>query len=74
MKEDQLLFESLQKFYKKDYARRILSEVLGGDASISLRSVDWFITNYTKKMNIYYQVYKDSEGILVLDREILIGM
>ena len=62
MEEDQLLFESLEKFYQRDYARHMLSQVLGGDANISLRSVDWFITNYTKKMNIYYQVYKDSEG------------
>lgn len=67
MEEDQLLFESLEKFYQRDYARRMLSQVLGGDANISLRSVDWFITNYTKKMNIYYQVYKDELGAPCFD-------
>ena len=35
---------------------KVLSEVLNNDAGISLRILDWLVTNYAKKRNIVYYV------------------
>ena len=57
-----LLLASLRKFYEKPYNRDKLVHLLNEHESISLRSIDWFITNYSKKNNSYYIVYTDKEG------------
>ena len=58
MSGDRLLLDSLLGFYGDDHYAKELIEVLEGTKGISLRSIDWFITNYSKKMNVYYQVYE----------------
>ena len=62
MINDQLLLESLHIFYRNEYNRDKLISVLSGDKSISLRSIDWFITNYSKKNNTYYVIYEDNNN------------
>ena len=62
MINDQLLLESLHKFYEKEYNRDKLFLILSDEKSISLRSIDWFITNYSKKNNTYYIIYEDNDG------------
>jgi|TARA_B110000971_G_scaffold217714_1_gene255120 hypothetical protein len=57
-----LLLESLHHFYVKPYNRDKLVHLLNDHGSISLRSIDWFITNYSKKNNSYYIVYTDKDG------------
>ena len=47
MLNNSLLLESLHNFYIKPYNRDKLIEVLNKNDSISLRSIDWFITNYS---------------------------
>jgi len=58
-----LLLESLHNFYVKPYNRDKLLHLLNDHDSISLRSIDWFITNYSKKNNTYYIVYGDKDGL-----------
>jgi hypothetical protein len=59
---DVLLLESLQTFYERGtYGAQLLS-VINGECRLSLRSIDWFITNYSKKHNIYYLVHETREG------------
>ena len=54
-----VLLESLQKYYKnEDHMSKLLS-ILNGKQKISLRIIDWFVTNYSKKNNIYYLLYQD---------------
>ena len=31
---------------------------LNGDKKISLRIIDWFVTNYSKKFNVFYEIYE----------------
>ena len=69
MINDVLLLESLHDFFKETYNRDKLLAVLSNDKCISLRSVDWFITNYSKKNNIYYLIYKDYLGNPSFDDE-----
>ena len=54
-----VLFESLQKYYKNTEIMEKLLSILTGKDKISLRIIDWFVTNYSKKNNIYYLLYKD---------------
>ena len=61
MINDTLLLESLHNYYKKPYNRDKLIGILN-DSRISLRSIDWFITNYSKKNNSYYIIYEDRVG------------
>ena len=50
----ELLMDSLILFYKdKNYMYKILP-ILNGKSKISLRILDWFATNYSKKKGILY--------------------
>tara|TARA_B100000161_G_C33493529_1_gene388180 strand:- start:226 stop:801 length:576 start_codon:yes stop_codon:yes gene_type:complete len=69
MINDALLLESLHLFFNNTYNRDKLLSVLSDDKCISLRSIDWFITNYSKKNNIYYLIYNDSDGNPSFDDE-----
>ena len=57
MINEDLLLDSLNKFYDKPYNSQKLLSVIKNEKDISLRSIDWFITNYSKKHNIYYNIY-----------------
>ena len=63
MINDTLLLESLTRFYENEYYKKEMISILKNEKNISLRSIDWFITNYSKKHNIYYFIYKTSEDI-----------
>lgn len=51
-----VLLDSLRKFYGEAGHLRLLSDVLNNEAGISLRILDWLVTNYSKKKNIVYFV------------------
>ena len=61
-----LLYTSLQLFYESlssDDMRTFL-DIITGKSKISLRIIDWFVTNYSKKNNIvYYIVQPDSLSV-----------
>jgi hypothetical protein len=59
---DTLILKSLKQDYNVPYMRQRLLSTLKGEHKISLRSIDWFITNYSKKHNIYYMIFKDKQG------------
>ena len=54
-----ILQNSLYSFYENKYNLSKLLEYTIGENKISLRIIDWFVTNYSKKNNVYYEVYKD---------------
>lgn len=51
---DVLLNKLLEFYYKEDNLNSMLS-IINGTSEVSLRIVDWFSTNYSKK---YYTIYK----------------
>jgi hypothetical protein len=57
--QNELLLDSLIKFYKKKTNANIIISIVNGDSNISLRLIDWFVTNYAKKQNIY--IYRIKE-------------
>jgi hypothetical protein len=52
--QNDLLMNSLMEFYKENGRLRQMMGIINGESKISLRIVDWFVTNYAK-MN--YTVY-----------------
>lgn len=58
-----LLLKSLRKFYANEYNFYQLYKVINTNSSISLRLVDWFVTNYSKKYNIIYLLDKEKNEI-----------
>ena len=52
----ELLIVSLQRFYGSRPDLDTLIPVLKGESDISLRLVDWFVTNYAKKYHISYML------------------
>lgn len=51
-----VLLESLRKFYADHAHLEALTEVLHDGTRISLRILDWLVTNYSKKHNVTFLV------------------
>jgi hypothetical protein len=56
--ENSILLTSLQKYYTDNKNASKLLEILKEENKISLRIIDWFVTNYSKKNNIYYTIFE----------------
>tara|TARA_Y100000816_G_scaffold60429_1_gene39857 strand:- start:26864 stop:27445 length:582 start_codon:yes stop_codon:yes gene_type:complete len=53
--QNEVLLQNLKNFYEnKEYLKKMIS-IINGESKISLRIVDWFVTNYAKK---YFTVYE----------------
>jgi hypothetical protein len=48
--------KSLINFFKKRDNLDQVIPIITGKSKISLRILDWFVTNYSKKNNIHYQI------------------
>jgi len=60
-----ILLTALYKYYTSDGSDsnvQKLLDVLEDNNKVSLRIIDWFVTNYSKKHGIYYMIYEDVEG------------
>lgn len=63
LSKDELLRVKLLSFYKDTKNLDILLPIILQKTRISLRSLDWFVTNYCKKYNINYPIVKNNEEI-----------
>ena len=52
--QNNLLLTTLNDFYQKDNNIDKMLSIINGQSSISLRLVDWFVTNYSKKHFVIY--------------------
>jgi len=57
-----VLLESLHNYYSVEKNMNKLLEVVEVNNKISLRIIDWFVTNYSKKNNIFYTIYITPDG------------
>jgi hypothetical protein len=55
-KQNDLLLDKLKVFYESNHYKELdrILKILNGDSVISLRILDWFVTNYAKKNYIVY--------------------
>ena len=47
--QNQLLLDKLLDYYRKNNNLEFMLNIINGNSNISLRIVDWFVTNYCKK-------------------------
>jgi hypothetical protein len=52
--KQELIVRSLQRFYSSRDDSEEIMKLLDGTSEISLRLIDWFVTNYAKQHNISY--------------------
>ena len=52
--KQELIVNSLQRFYALRDDKEEILKLLEGTSQISLRLIDWFVTNYSKQHNISY--------------------
>ena len=57
--QDKLILDKLMDFYNKDDNLLKMINIINGKTKISLRIVDWFVTNYAKK---YYTIIDSPKG------------
>ena len=58
--QNDLLLNNLIEFYNKDDNLNTMIQVVTGKSRVSLRSIDWFTTNYAKKNYTVYPIKGDS--------------
>ena len=61
--QEQWVLYRLERFYENENLKRVRS-ILQGESRLSLRLIDWFVTNYAKKYNISY-LTKSGKHIVV---------
>ena len=64
-----LLMNSLNLFFKNKENLNTIMPIIKGQSKISLRVMDWFVTNYSKKNNISYLINKNGQIINSIDDE-----
>lgn len=62
--QNDLLMENLSEFYKNtDNLSKFLS-IVHGESTISLRIIDWFVTNYAKKNYTIFEIAKSPSDVV----------
>tara|TARA_B110000483_G_C18200756_1_gene545129 strand:- start:38 stop:586 length:549 start_codon:yes stop_codon:yes gene_type:complete len=62
--QNSLLLKNLLDFYNKDDNLDVMLNIINGESSISLRIVDWFVTNYAKQQFTVFDL-KNGERLKV---------
>jgi len=55
-----VILPSLYKFYSNDKNINTLIPIISGYSQLSIRVLDWFVTNYAKRYNIIYMLPNSS--------------
>jgi hypothetical protein len=61
--QNDLLMMHLMEFYKDRNHLHKMIRIINGESKISLRIVDWFVTNYAKKYYTVYELPENSSGL-----------
>ena len=61
-KKEETLVDFLMAFYKDRI--QILKDIIYQNNPLSLRLIDWLVTNYSKKYNIIYPINKNGEDVM----------
>ena len=63
--QEQWVLYRLERFYTEKVTDRVRN-ILTGNSNLSLRLIDWFVTNYAKKFNISYMTKTNKHVIVYL--------
>jgi hypothetical protein len=61
--QNDLLLNKLLDFYDKNNNLNKMLKIITGETKVSLRIVDWFVTNYAKKNYTLYDIVKTNDTI-----------
>ena len=61
--QNDLLLKTFKGYYADQENMDKMISIINGQSAISLRIVDWFTTNYSKKYWTVYNIEKDGENI-----------
>ncbi len=64
MSRSEVLLQSVQSFYNEPKNSEALSDILEKKSGVSLRNLEWFVTNYSKNKNVTYTT-KDGKKFTV---------
>lgn len=59
--QNELLLQNLMEFYKDRDNLHKMMYIINGESKISLRIVDWFVTNYAKKYYTVYNIHSEED-------------
>lgn len=59
--QNDVLMQNLMEFYKKGENIDKFISIINGNTQISLRIIDWFVTNYAKKYFTIYEITQHSD-------------
>ena len=66
--QNSLLLNNLLQFYDIDDNLEVMLNIINGESPISLRIVDWFVTNYAKqKFTVYKQKVVLKKFIMIIN-------
>ena len=60
--QNELLLNNLMKFYNKDNNLQKILPIINGESKLSIRIIDWFVTNYSKKNYTVYNVKNNDDN------------
>jgi hypothetical protein len=66
--QNDLLMTNLTEFYKQEEHVETMMRVINGESRISLRIVDWFVTNYAKKNYTVYDLPINKSNTVIKTR------
>ena len=61
--QEQMLLNCMDQFYSNSEHSNILIKLINGD--VSIRLIDFFVTNYSKKNRVSYQISENSINSIV---------
>lgn len=57
--QNEVLLNKLMKYYNHNKNLNSMLKIINGESKISLRIIDWFATNYSKKNYIVYNIIRE---------------
>jgi hypothetical protein len=67
--QNELLLSNLLDFYKKEDHMDRLMQIINGESKVSLRIIDWFVTNFAKKNFTVYSIPAKNRCSTVINGE-----
>ena len=61
--QENILLTSLKNFYNMNNEARIVIDIINGTSNISIRLINFLITNYSKKNNLIYKINNNNFNI-----------
>jgi len=58
--KSELLLRTLKAYFTEERFKKVIP-IITGSSKISLRVIDWFVTNYSKKNQIIYKITENNE-------------